>query len=299
MNAISVVISAWNEEKNLGRTLEALSWADEVIVVDNSSTDKTASIAKKHKATVFTRPNDLMLNKNKNFGFTKATHEWILNLDADEVVTEELRREILAVIKDPNSLNGYWIKRKNIIFGKWIQHGLWWPDKQLRLFRKEKGKFPCKHIHEYIEVEGPSGELVQPYIHYNYETISQYLTKITRATTSEAEVLAHNNYVLAWYDAVRFPLSDFLKNYFAQKGYKDGLHGLVLCLLQAVYSFITFARLWETYQFRQIDIPFSSVSHEVKKSQKEISYWVSQGAIDESSSPLKKLELKLKRKLSS
>src|SRR4030043_2088266 len=159
MSSISVVVSAWNEEGKIERCLASAKWANELIVVDNSSIDKTPHVAKKMGATVFTRPNNPMLNINKNFGFEKASSDLILCLDADEQLTPELSGEIQKVIRDSQETVGYWISRKNIIFGKWIEHGLWWPDKQLRLFRQGKGKFPCKHVHEYIEVSGPTGEL--------------------------------------------------------------------------------------------------------------------------------------------
>jgi len=176
---LSVVVSAYNEEKTIGRCLSSVSkLADEIIVVDNSSLDSTVEEAKKYTHHIIKKPNILMLNTNKNIGFSKATSDWILNLDADEVVTEELAKEIKKIINTNLSENGFWIKRKNFSFGKWIQHGLWWPDKQIRLFRRGKGSFPCIHIHEYIDIEGTIGELVEPYIHYNYESIHQYLVKI-------------------------------------------------------------------------------------------------------------------------
>jgi glycosyltransferase involved in cell wall biosynthesis len=165
---LSVVISAYNEEKTIGRCLKSVSFADEIIVVDNTSYDKTREIAKKFTKYVYDRPNQLMLNANKNYGFEKAKSEWILNLDADEEITPELAREIQKVIQDSTKEDGFWIKRKNFSYGKWIQYGLWWPDKQLRLFRRIKGKFPCVHIHEYIKVEGLIGDLIEPYNHYNY-----------------------------------------------------------------------------------------------------------------------------------
>jgi (heptosyl)LPS beta-1,4-glucosyltransferase len=272
-HTISVVVSAYNEEKTLGRCLSSILFADEIIVVDNSSLDKTAEIAKKHKARLYRQPNQLMLNINKNFGFTKATSDWILNLDADEEIPKDLAVEIQKTIEANPPEFGFWIKRKNYSFGKWIAHGLWWPDKQLRLFRREKGKFPCVHIHEYIEVEGKTGELHEPYIHYNYESVHQYLGKIDRASTSEALSLKKMDYQLAWHDAFRFPLSDFLKIYFAQQGYKDGLHGIVLALFQAFYSFCVFAKFWEMQGFGERDIAPSAITDELAKRAKEARYW--------------------------
>lgn len=296
--SLSVVISAFNEGKKLGRTLESVSWVNEIIVVDNESTDNTRNIAQKYTKKIFSRPNDLMLNKNKNFGFSKATGVWILNLDADEVVTPELREEIKSVLEtnDPQ-FDGYWITRKNIIFGKWIQHGFWWPDRQLRLFRRGKGKFPGRFIHEHIKVEGASKELHEPYLHYNYETISQYIHKLERCTTSEAAEYIASGYTFSWNDAVRFPTSDFLKVYFAQGAYKDGLHGLVLSILQAFYSFVIFAKLWEMRQFTDISISNVQIKKEYTQSNHDFAYWQLSTLFSEEKNPLVRLFLRVRRRL--
>jgi (heptosyl)LPS beta-1,4-glucosyltransferase len=296
--AIAVVVSAFNEEKTLGRCLTSVSFADELIVVDNSSSDKTVEIAKKFTPHVYSQPNQLMLNINKNTGFTKAKSDWILNLDADEEIPKALAAEIQKCINSNPGESGFWIKRKNYSFGKWIAHGLWWPDKQIRLFRRDKGKFPCVHIHEYIEIEGTVGELTEPYIHYNYESIHQYLTKIDRASTSEALSLKSMNYQLAWHDAVRFPLSDFLKIYFAQSGYKDGLHGLVMALFQAFYSFTVFAKFWEMGKFPVRDITPQAVAGELTNRQEETRYWILSMMINETKNIVVRLHYKLKRKFS-
>ncbi len=293
---ISVVISAFNEEKTLGRCLSSVSFADEIVVVDNSSTDKTVAVAKKYTRNVYVQPNLLMLNVNKNYGFAKAKSDWILNLDADEEIPKELATEIQSVIAGQPKENGFWIKRKNFIFGKWIKHGLWWPDKQIRLFRRVHGKFPCVHIHEYIAIEGQVGELVEPYNHYNYESVHQYLTKIDRASTSEALSLKEMNYQLAWYDAVRFPLSDFLKIYFAQQGFADGLHGLVLALFQSFYSFAVYAKFWEMQQFPQRDIAPAAIEHELRNRGEEVRYWMLTMMIDGTKNVFTKIKNKTLRK---
>src|SRR3990172_4504796 len=156
---LSVVVSAYNEEKSLGRCLASVGFADEIIVVDNQSQDKTVEVAKKFTKKIYSQKNILMLNTNKNYGFGKATGDWILNLDADEEIPKDLAQEIKTIIQTKPKYAGYWIRRKNIIFGKWVTHGLWWPDKQIRLFRRGKGKFACVHIHEYVSIEGQVGEL--------------------------------------------------------------------------------------------------------------------------------------------
>ena len=297
MSSITVVVSAYNEEAKLGQCLASVAWADEIVVVDNSSTDNTVKIAQKYTTKVYHQPNNPMLNVNKNYGFSKATGNWILNLDADERIPSDLAKQIQTVTRKKSAVVGYWIPRKNIIFGKWITHGLWWPDKQLRLFKTGTGKFPCKHVHEYLEVDGQTAQLSVPFIHYNYETISQYLRKMD-AIYSESEVTKHklSGYQLSWHDAIRFPVSDFVKVFFAQEGYKDGLHGLVLSLLQGFYSFIVFAKLWESQKFPERDISLTAVNSELDHAAKEVHWWELTAALKEAPSWLKRLWIRLIRR---
>lgn len=276
---LSIVISAYNEEKVIQRCLSAITnLADEIIFIDNSSTDKTAQIAKKFTKKIFIVPNDpVMLNKNKNFGFSKASGEWILSLDADEVVTKELSQEIKKVITN-KEINGYEISRKNIIFGKWIRHSIWWPDYNLRLFRNHKGMFELKHVHEKLKVQGVVGQLENPMTHYNYQTVSQYIRKMDNTyTESEVANFMQSGKSINWHDAIRFPSQDFLKTFFLQSGYKDGLHGLVLSLLQAFYAFIVFAKVWERKEdFKDItpDNFLTEVIKEFKNLVKDTKYWI-------------------------
>ncbi len=294
---ISVVVSAYNEEAKLSRCLSSVRWVDEIIVVDSASTDKTASIARKFTPTVWRRPNNPMLNVNKNFGFTKASGDWILCLDADEEVPKELATELRAASGRQSPITGYWIARKNIIFGRWLRHGLWWPDRQLRFFRRGQGLYPCQHIHEYIAVDGPTGQLVEPYVHYNYESVSQYLWKMDSLyTEDEVKRLIATGYQVTWHDAIRFPFSDFVKNYFSLGGYRDGLHGLVLCMLQAIYAFLVFAKLWERRGFAAIELSLPVVSEEFKRRKRELTYWQLTAHIRETSNPLIKLFLRFGRR---
>lgn len=299
---LSVVVSAYNEEKNLGECLDSVrDIADEIIVIDNESQDATVEIARKHNAKIYTQANKLMLNINKNFGFKKASGEWILNLDADERVSEELKSEIMAVLKENNeTINGYWVPRKNIIFGKWIQNSIWWPDLHLRLFRKEKGTFAEKHVHEHIDVKGRIEKLESPIIHNNYQSVSQYLYKMDKIyTENEVKKILDNNQKLTTFDAIRMPVHDFLKTFFLQKGYRDGLHGLVLSLLQAFYAEIVFAKVWEKQGFKGDNTAhfLQDITREFKKLGYEFSYWLLYALIEESRKTSEKILLKIKRKI--
>ncbi|MDP2632914.1 MAG: glycosyltransferase family 2 protein [Candidatus Curtissbacteria bacterium] len=298
--SISVVISAYNEQDLLEDCLKSAKLvADEIIVVNNSSEDKTEEIAKKY-AKVYTRPNDpVNLNKNKNFGFTKAAGEWIISLDADERITPELAKEIKSTLSDRRSTkNGYEIPRKNIIFGKWIQHSIWWPDYNLRLFRADKGRFAAKHVHEKLEVTGEVGQLKNPFIHYNYQTVSQFINKLNKTyTESETENFISSGKSINWFDAIRWPANDFTKTFFFEKGYKDGMHGLVLSMFQAFYSLVFFAKVWERKEeFRDMtpDNFFYEVLGEFQKAAKVIRYWIYETLIDQN--PVKKIYYKARRK---
>ena len=294
---LSIVISTYNRAESLTRTLTSVKrFAHEIIVIDNGSTDQTKQVAEQFGAVVYDRPNNLMLNINKNYGFTKASGDWILCLDDDEEIPPELAGEIKKAMT-AQDVSGYWIPRKNIIFGRWIRHGIWWPDRQLRLFKKGTGTYPEKHVHEYVEVMGSAGTLENAYIHYNYATLGQYLDKMQHIyTESEVKKYVSAGYRISWRDAIRFPASDFMKLYFAQNGYKDGLHGLVLAMLQAFYSFIIFVKLWEREKFREIDIPPPSALEEVEKTGKEMSYWILTTKIRQETNPIVRLWQQMLRK---
>lgn len=297
MIKLSVVISAFNSEDKIKDCLESVKWAWEIIFVDNSSTDRTLDIAKKYTSKVFVKPNNKMLNINKNFGFSKAKGDWILSLDSDERVTPELQKEIVSILgqrpktNDQRLTNGYWIPRKNIIFDKWIQHTGWYPDHQLRLFRNGKGKFEEKHVHEMVKVEGETGYFKNNIIHYNYDTIMQFLSKMANIyAPNEAEQKIANGYIFNWRDAIRLPIGEFLSRFFAREGYKDGFHGLMLSVLMAFYHFIVFANIWEMQKFNDpTDDKFlDEVKNELDKSHEQIQFWSSKERIKQIKNPFKK-----------
>ncbi|MBI2420753.1 MAG: glycosyltransferase family 2 protein [Candidatus Levybacteria bacterium] len=309
---LSAVISVFNNEDVLGDCLKSVSFADETIVVNCSSTDKTENIAHKYTDRVFTRPNNPMLNINKNYGFSKAVGEWILCLDADERVTPELAREIKEAIlasrpaspsqggrSGRNPANGYWIPRKNIIFGKWIEHTGWYPDYQLRLFRNGKGKFPEKHVHEMLKVEGDTAYLKNNLLHYNYTTISQFLNKLNIYVFNEAEQLLDKGYKFKWQDVISSPAKEFLSRFFAREGYKDGFHGLMLSLLMSFYHLLVVAVIWEKKGFEEIEVSDfnTEIKKEFKKSYKDLLFWINNERLKAIKSPLRRTVYRIFRKL--
>lgn len=277
--SLSVVLSVHNEEKLLEEALQSVrQLADEIIVVNNESTDKTAQISKKYTKNIFVHKNTPnSLNLPKNFGFSKANSDWILSLDADERISPELAKEISHAINNSQlAVSGFWLPRKNKIFGKWLVGGIWWPDYQLRLFKKENGIFPAKHNHEFLTVKGNTVHLNNPLEHHSYTSVIQYVEKFTYVyLENEVNTQISNGKKVQWFDAIRMPSSDFVINFFVRQGYKDGLHGLILALLQAFYMFLVFARIWEkqnhfTYENNQFTV---QVTQECKRSMREYMHW--------------------------
>lgn len=247
MKKLSVALAEYNEEENLDRCLVSVAgWADEVVVVDGGSTDASAEIAKKFRATVIATDNPAMFHINKQKALDACTGEWILQLDADEVVSEELRNEITRVISQRSSLPGYFVPRKNYFLGHWLRKGGQYPDYVIRLFRRGKGKFPCKSVHEQIEIDGAVGYLRTPLLHYSYRTLGEYWKKADAYTTLTAYEMAKQRIpqnIISW---IRFewvkPTVTFLSLFLRHKGFMDGTYGLLFALFSALHHPIAYKK---------------------------------------------------------
>ena len=310
MTKLSVVIMAFNEEKRIASCLQSIKdLANEIIVVDNTSTDTTVAIAKQYTDNIYSQKNDpLNIDIQKNFGFSKANGEWILSLDPDERVTEALAEEVKEHLASDvqRSVNGYWIPRKNIIFGKWIEHTGWYPDYQLRLFRNGKGKYVGTHVHEDLQIEGKTAKLKHVLLHQHYEAVYQFIFHNLHYIQNEAETRLQKGYTFNYLDVVRFPFQEFLSRFFAREGYKDGLHGLVLSLLMSWYHFMVFLYIWEKKKFvvvgaqdmhtgRQEFLP--QLEREANKNYKELLYWFYNEKIKNARNSFEEYMLKIKRKV--
>lgn len=286
MIKLSVAISVRDEEKNLEGCLESIKWADEIVIFDEESADKTVSIAKKYTSSVYLTPHEEMFHKTKQKALEKCKGKWILQIDADERVTPELENEILDIINGNSSYNGYQIPRRNIIFGKWIKHTGWYPDYQIKLFKNGKGHYPCKTLHELIEIEGQIGTLKSDLIHEHYASISQFIDRMNRYTTNDAKYLLGKGESVGWSDAIKYPFDEFLRRFFLWEGYKDGLHGLVLSLLQSFSRLVVFTKIWEEQEFWEYgnDKFLNEVHEKVKVIKKEWHHW----SVISTRNPLKK-----------
>ncbi|MCL4418712.1 glycosyltransferase family 2 protein [Patescibacteria group bacterium] len=301
MSKLSVVVSAYNEEKKIAKCLKSAEFANEIIFVNNSSTDKTEEIASKYTKNIYKQKNDpLSIDLQKNFGFEKATSEWILSIDGDEEISKELADEIKGLIRKNVIENGFWIPRKNYIFGKWIQYSGWYPDYQLRLFRKGKGKYQNRHVHEDLSIEGKTAKLTSHLVHRNYETISDFVNKtVNLYAVNEAQERLRKGYSFSYFDAIRFPLGEFLSRFFTRKGYKDGFHGLMLSMLMAFYHLIVFALIWEKRKFQEYEGEefLHETEKEFKKAGKEIFFWISKEKLENIKNPIKKNIYRISRKI--
>lgn len=243
MQKLSVVTVTKNEEAKIGMCLESVKWAAEIIIIDSYSTDATVDICSKYTSKVIHREWPGYASQ-KNFGIDKASGDWILILDADEQVSDELREEIQALLQENSAADGYHIPFKNYLGKRWLKHGGLYPDLHLRLFKKGKARYGNKEIHETLEFDGAAGVLSGAIIHYTYDDFADYLNKVNRYTTLEANFLSQQGYKVKWLDLIK-PIGKFFQLYIFKFGYKDGLSGLVNAVFLAVYMFIKYVKVLE------------------------------------------------------
>ena len=240
----SAVVITRNEEARLPTCLASLAWADEVVVVDAESTDRTVEIARGVTDRVVVRPWPGFAAQ-KNFAADQAQGDWVLSVDADEEVSAELQQEIRGVLTAQCPVGGYALPRRNIFWGRWIRHGGLYPDWQIRLFRRGRGRFVERAVHESIEVTGEVRRLSGPLIHRSYENVAEFLERANRYSSLAAEDLGRGGARIGPVALVLRPLGRFLTMYLLRRGFLDGTPGLLLAGLYAYYVFIRSANVWE------------------------------------------------------
>ncbi|CUT04494.1 glycosyltransferase family 2 protein [Candidatus Chrysopegis kryptomonas] len=240
---LSVAIIAGNEEKNIGDCLESVKWADEIIVVDSESKDKTVEIARRYTDKVFIRKWEGYAPQ-KQFAIEQASCDWILSLDADERVSPELREEIEKILENETEYDGFYIPRRNFFLGKWIKSCGWYPNYQLRLFKRGKARVTQRKVHEGFVVDGKVGYLKGDIIHFTHPTLKETLAKINEYSSLSAEEKAHRKKVKS-YDLILHPLAAFLSHYIIKRGFKDGVYGLMVSLIHAMTNMQTYMKIWE------------------------------------------------------
>jgi glycosyltransferase involved in cell wall biosynthesis len=242
---LSVVVVTLNEGERIRACLESAAWADELIVVDAESHDKTAAIARELTDAVFVRPWPGFAAQ-KNFGLAQAHGDWILSLDADEVVSAALREEIAAIVERGGPHAGYVVPRRNVFWGRWIRHGGLYPDWQLRLFQRGRGRFAERSVHESATVDGSVGRLSGHLEHRSYRDVADFLERADRYSTLAAEEwLAAGRRCRPTVDLVARPVGRFLGMYVARAGFLDGWRGFLLAVLYGYYVLMRSAKIWE------------------------------------------------------
>jgi glycosyltransferase involved in cell wall biosynthesis len=250
---LSVAIVALNEEANLGRTLASVRWADEIVVVDSGSTDRTCDIARECGAKVIHEPWRGYVAQ-KNYALELCTQDWILALDADEEVSSGLAGEIRAVLSENGKFEGYAMPRQNLFLGKWMRHGGFYPDPKLRLFRRGAGYSTGFDPHDRYELksQGLVARFRHPLVHYTYPTLTLYLEHMNRYSSLGAKMAVgkgHRRFSLL--NIVVRPLATFIYNYFFRIGFLDGREGLLLHLYHSAYVSWKYAKAWELARPKQ------------------------------------------------
>ena len=246
---LSVAIIAWNEEERLRPCLESVQWADEILVVDAESTDKTVPLAREFTGRIWTRPWPGFAAQ-KNFALDQATGDWVLSLDADERVTPALRERILRVLEQDSPTMGYSLPRQNIFWGAWVRHGGLYPDYQLRLFRRGAGRFVANAVHESVQVGGPVERLREPLLHHSYRSLEDFAERSNRYSTLAAQDWLARSRPARVADLIFRPLGRFVSMYIMRLGFLDGWRGFVLAVLYADYVFLRMAKAWEARRRR-------------------------------------------------
>jgi glycosyltransferase involved in cell wall biosynthesis len=249
--AISVVLITHNEEENLPRTLASVlplarHGGGEIIVVDSGSTDRTVEIARRYGARIFIEPWKGFADQ-KNSAMEKASMDWVLQLDADEVLEAELAEEILSTLANSSAYAGFWIPRKNFFLGRWIKHGGFYPDPKLRLIRRGAGRFEEYGAHPTMRVAEPTGRFSHALLHHAYPTLREYIDHMNRYSSLGAQVAVargHGRFSVS--NIVFRPLLTFLYNYVIRLGFMDGPEGLLLHLYHAGYVSWKYGKAWES-----------------------------------------------------
>lgn len=245
--SVSAVILTKNEEKNIVDCIDSLKWCDEIILVDDNSEDRTIELAEKAGFKVFKRLLSNDFSEQRNYGLLKAKNDWVLFVDADERVSKALASEIIGSLRQERagfySFDGFYIKRRDYMWGKELKHGETGNIKLLRLAKKGKGKWRGR-VHERWEINGKIGDLKNPIMHYPHQTIKEFLKEINFYTDLRAEELYNQKVKSNWFYIVFYTKAKFFQNYFIKLGILDGIEGFILALLMSFHSFLVRGKLW-------------------------------------------------------
>lgn len=243
MAKLSVVVLTKNEESCIASCLESVKWADEIIVVDDESTDKTVEIVKQYSAKVFHRKMDIE-GKHRNWAYAQARNAWVLSLDADETVTPELKIEIEKAIESDEFV-AYDIPLRNFISNYWVRYGGWYPASKVRLFKKDKFRYEEAEVHPRAFADGACGHLKSDIVHRGYPDLEHFLNSVNRQSTLEAVKWINTGRKMTLLWATWRTVDRFFRRYFGKKAYKDGMYGFVIAYFDSLYQILSYVKFRE------------------------------------------------------
>lgn len=307
ISKLSVIIHTKNAAATIERTLQSLSFAQEIIIIDMESSDETRKIARQYTSKIFTVDDVGYADPARNFGISKAFGPWILVIDADEVVPQSLRDHLPKLIES-ETVNCYYVPRKNIIFDKWIEKTGWWPDYQARLFRKGTVHWEVG-VHKQPILDGEVVHLPAKdeysLVHYNYDSISHFIQKLNTYTSITAQEHVDADHEKSAKDAqhttieaIRTFKAEFLRRLFAQDGLEDKTHGVALSFLQSMYQLTVVLKKWEVLGYPSDHTKQRQTILELREFARELEYWTADWEYRHATG-IKKLYWQIKRKLSS
>ncbi len=246
--AISATVLTFNNGSTLEMCLRSIAWVDEIVVVDSFSTDQSLEVASRYTKKIFQRQWPGFIQQ-RNFAKQQTTGEWILWVDADEVVPPELRKEMEhALLHAAETVQGFLVPRCSFYLGRWIRHGAWYPDLSVRLFRSEGNWWGGQEPHAAVEIKGGLGRLKNDILHYNYESFGHQIRTIDKYSQMAAMELMKRGQSFSLYKMLTHPLGRFLKEYLIKQGFRDGMPGLIIVVSTMFYVFAKYAKLWELEQ---------------------------------------------------
>lgn len=247
---ISATIIVRNEEHNIAAVCETVSWADEIIIVDSDSTDKTVEIARRYTDKVYNRPFRGYKDKHE-YADSLTSGDWIFWIDADEIVTPELLESIIKVKNaDPATLpDGYWIPRRTRYLGRWIRHSGWYPDYQMRFYKKSASYWDGVAPHQTARVHGRTEKLKGEFLHYTKRDLREYNRVLEDYASIGAEFRYQNGKRVRAIELLLAPIGSFLEKYIWKQGFRDGVQGLIIAIMIAYSVFFRLAKIWEYENF--------------------------------------------------